>query len=92
MRRQNRHSPERTCLGCGKRDEKRAMVRLAAVRNEIIIDKLRAMAGRGGYLHREESCLQQFVRSRVREFRSVRRQIPLDEREQIAKLIRSAAG
>jgi predicted RNA-binding protein YlxR (DUF448 family) len=91
MRRQNR-SPQRTCLGCAKRDEKSVMIRIAVAQNEIRVDELQTMAGRGGYLHSEEACLRKFVRSKVREFRSIRRKIPLDERERITELIRSAAG
>ncbi len=68
------------------------MVRLAVVQNEVKIDELQAMAGRGGYLHRNESCLQNFLRSKVREFRSLQRALSPEERERIAKLIRNAAG
>jgi predicted RNA-binding protein YlxR (DUF448 family) len=68
------------------------MIRIAVAQNEIRVDELQAMTGRGGYLHREEACLRKFVRSKVREFRSIRRKIPLDERERITELIRSAAG
>jgi predicted RNA-binding protein YlxR (DUF448 family) len=78
-------------MGCTEQDAKNAMVRIVAVNGGIELDTRQVIAGRGGYLHREESCLQQFVRGKAREFRSLRRVISRDEREHIKELIISAA-
>lgn len=90
------HKRLRTCLGCNERDVQAAMVRIAGRGGVLTLDPERRIAGRGGYLHRASDCLAKFVRSKVREFRSLRRSIALDERRQIAnriaELIQSAAG
>ncbi|HXZ87791.1 MAG TPA: YlxR family protein [Candidatus Binataceae bacterium] len=82
-------SPERTCMGCMSRDAKAAMVRVAAVGEVVMLDKEGLLPGRGGYLHRRTECLERFVRSKVKEFRSLRRRVALDERRGIAELIRT---
>jgi predicted RNA-binding protein YlxR (DUF448 family) len=65
------------------------MLRLIVEGSRIAVDHEQRMPGRGGYLHPEQSCLARFTRSKVKEFRSLRRQISLDERLQIAELIRT---
>ena len=81
--------PERTCLGCMKRELKGLMTRITFADGVLILDTTSQRPGRGGYLHRETNCLERFVRSRVKEFRSLRRAVPLDERRRIAELIRT---
>lgn len=83
------HRPERSCMGCMSRDAKAAMVRVAAVGEVVMLDRTGLIPGRGGYLHRCAECLERFVRSKVKEFRSLRRRIALDERQRIAELIRT---
>ena len=65
------------------------MVRIAAVGGRVRPDEAMRVPGRGGYLHRSAECLMRFERSRVREFRSLRRKLGLDERREITELIRS---
>jgi uncharacterized protein len=81
------HRPERTCMGCMARDSKAAMERIAAIRGALSLDIERRLPGRGGYLHRRPECLERFVRSKVKEFRSLRRPVAIDERRKIAELI-----
>ena len=83
------HEPERTCLGCMQRDLRSRMARVAAFGEVVRLDPDARGAGRGGYLHRREECLQRFTRSKVKEFRSLRRRVSLDERRKIAELIRT---
>jgi uncharacterized protein len=83
------HKPMRTCLGCMQRDDQLAMVRIAAVGDRVQPDDQARRPGRGAYLHRNAECLVRFERSRVREFRSLRRKIGVDERREITELIRS---
>lgn len=90
------HNPLRTCLGCNARDAQAAMVRIAVRDGVLTVDPDRRITGRGGYLHRASDCLAKFARSKVKEFRALRRGIALDERRQIAnritELIQRAAG
>ena len=53
------HRAERTCLGCGARDDKDKLIRLAVTdQDQLRVDSYR---GRGGYLHRDPSCHKAFV-------------------------------
>jgi predicted RNA-binding protein YlxR (DUF448 family) len=72
-----------------RRDDQNAMVRIAAVAGRVRPDSIVRSPGRGGYLHRSVECLTRFERSKVKEFRSLRRRLGLDERREIAELIRS---
>jgi|HubBroStandDraft_6_1064221.scaffolds.fasta_scaffold303104_2 predicted RNA-binding protein YlxR (DUF448 family) len=82
-------TPERTCLGCMKRESKVLMTRMTMADGVVILDAISQRPGRGGYLHEQADCLERFVRSRVKEFRSLRRAVPLAERRRIADLIRT---
>lgn len=82
------HKPVRTCLGCNGRDLKSAFVRIAALEAGVVVDVQGRIGGRGGYIHKRAECLERFERSKVREFRSLRRKISLDARRQITELIR----
>jgi hypothetical protein len=48
----------------------------------------KSAGGRGGYLHARTACLEGFERSRVKEFRSLKRRLGSDERRAITELIR----
>jgi predicted RNA-binding protein YlxR (DUF448 family) len=72
------------------RDAQAEMIRIAAAADgALILDEAVRSAGRGGYLHRRAACLTRFELSRVKEFRSLRRRIGLDERRQLIELIRA---
>jgi predicted RNA-binding protein YlxR (DUF448 family) len=72
--------PERTCIGCMKRDSKSAMIRIAAVDGKVEADFAGRRPGRGGYLHPINECADKFVTSKVKEFRALRRKIDRTER------------
>jgi predicted RNA-binding protein YlxR (DUF448 family) len=72
-----------------RRDFQLAMVRIAAAGAGVRPDDAVRRSGRGGYLHRSAECLVRFERSRVKEFRSLRRKLGLGERQELTELIRS---
>jgi len=72
-----------------RRDSQAAMIRVAVVGAKVQPDDTRRSPGRGGYLHRSAECLLKFERSRVKEFRSLRRRIGAGERNEITESIRS---
>jgi predicted RNA-binding protein YlxR (DUF448 family) len=72
-----------------QRDLKTAMVRIAESDGAVITDESTAHAGRGGYLHPREDCLERFVRSKAREFRSLRRAVDRAARQRIVESIRT---
>jgi predicted RNA-binding protein YlxR (DUF448 family) len=72
-----------------RRDLQLAMVRVAVVGAHVQPDDAVRQPGRGGYLHRDAECLARFERSRVKEFRSLRRRLGRDERQELTETIRS---
>ena len=68
------------------------MVRIAIMEGTPAIDEARRVGGRGGYLHRASACLEKFVRSKVKVFRSLRRTLGLDDRRRLAETLGVAAG
>ena len=67
------------------------MVRVTMAGDNLVLDETIRSNGRGGYLHRSDDCLHRFVRSRVKEFRSLRRAVTREERVKVAELIRGTA-
>src|ERR1700675_2972228 len=80
--------PERTCVGCMKRDAKAAMLRIAVVNGHVEVDFEARQPGRGGYLHPTVECVERFEVSKVKEFRALRRKIERPERDKIAAAIK----
>jgi len=80
--------PTRTCLGCMQRDEKSSLVRIAIRAGEPVVDVAARLDGRGGYLHPKPECLDGFVKSKVKEFRSLKRSIDRERRAEIAGTLR----
>jgi predicted RNA-binding protein YlxR (DUF448 family) len=62
--------PQRTCLGCGKKDEQTALLRMVIQNGELEVSRL--AEGRGGYLHTAETCWDLFLRKKnvARAFRA----------------------
>jgi predicted RNA-binding protein YlxR (DUF448 family) len=71
-----------------KQDRKDAMVRIAMDAGTVRPDFDGTGIGRGGYLHQGDECLERFVKSRVREFKSLRIKIDRDHRIAIVEAIR----
>lgn len=86
------HKPERTCLGCNRRDLKETMVRIAALAGAVALDREHRLRGRGGYVHRAQACLEGFDRRAQREIRSFKCRVSLGERRRLIELIQDAAG
>jgi len=71
-----------------KQDAKAAMVRIAVVNGNVEVDFEARQEGRGGYLHPTLECVERFVVSKVKVFRSLRRKIERPERDKIAAAIK----
>jgi uncharacterized protein len=84
--------PERTCIGCMKKDSKSAMIRIAVVNGKVEVDFAARQPGRGGYLHPTVECADKFVASKVKEFRALRRKIDRTERHNIIAAIKERLG
>jgi predicted RNA-binding protein YlxR (DUF448 family) len=71
-----------------KQDAKAAMVRIAVANGQVEVDFDARRPGRGGYLHPTAECVERFVVSKVKVFRSLRRKIERPERDKIAAAIK----
>ena len=71
-----------------KRDAKAAMIRIAVVNGHVEVDFEARQPGRGGYLHPTVECVERFVVSKVKVFRSLRRKIERRERDKLAAAIK----
>ncbi|MCQ2001916.1 YlxR family protein [Arthrobacter zhaoxinii] len=62
----SRHVPQRTCVGCRKRDDQAVLLRLVRVSmeggNAVRVDEDRRMPGRGAWLHPDTACLRLAVK------------------------------
>lgn len=61
----NSAQPVRTCVGCRKRDDKTALVRVVVYRGEFFPDLRARMLGRGAYLHARAECVEFALRRRA---------------------------
>jgi predicted RNA-binding protein YlxR (DUF448 family) len=77
-------SPVRTCLGCGKRDEKSVLFRVAVTEEGLQPEEY---SGRGGYLHNSEDCWRAFLK-RKSLYRAFRRDLPRKDREELLGKLR----
>ena len=75
-------TPIRTCVGCGVRAPKDALLRMVAAPDGLSLDAARRAPGRGAYLHRAPTCWEAFVRRRG-PVRSLRRAPSRLERERL---------
>jgi predicted RNA-binding protein YlxR (DUF448 family) len=75
-------------VGCRAQDAKAAMIRIAVVNGHVEVDFEARRKGRGGYLHPTLECVERFVVSKVKVFRSLRRKIERPERDKIAAAIK----
>jgi predicted RNA-binding protein YlxR (DUF448 family) len=61
----DRMVPTRTCVGCRTRDAQDLLLRVVAVRGEVVPDPRRRLAGRGAYVHPRPDCLALAERKRA---------------------------
>lgn len=82
----------RTCLGCVQRAPQRELARIALNADGVpAVDHKRRAGGRGGYLHRIESCWEQFA-SRKGHVRSLARAIDKPTRLELVAALRRGIG
>ena len=80
------HRPERTCLGCGARDDQKGLVRFVATgAGDLRIE--RVGKGRGGYLHKAERCCKGFLQKK-KFYRAFRREITQMAKEELVRELR----
>ena len=59
------HHPQRTCMGCNTKKDKKDLIRIVKNKdNEISIDKTGKKEGRGAYLCDNVQCLEKVIKSK----------------------------
>ena len=57
--------PQRTCMGCNEKKDKNELIRIVKNKNnEIHIDKIGKMDGRGAYICNDINCLEKVIKSK----------------------------
>ncbi|MDJ1132625.1 YlxR family protein [Streptomyces iconiensis] len=64
-RMRDRACPQRTCVGCRERSDKRRLLRVVLIGGSLIPDLRGRLPGRGAYVHPVPACLEQAVRRRA---------------------------
>ena len=59
------HIPQRTCMGCNLKKDKKDLIRIVKDKeNNINIDKTGKMQGRGAYICNNIECLEKIIKSK----------------------------
>ena len=57
--------PQRTCMGCNEKKDKKELIRIVKNKdNEISIDKTGKKEGRGAYICNDVNCLDKLIKSK----------------------------
>ncbi len=57
--------PQRTCMGCNEKRDKKDLIRIVKNKeNEISIDKTGKAQGRGAYICDDITCLEKLIKTR----------------------------
>ena len=57
--------PQRTCMGCNKKKDKKDLIRIVKNKqNEINIDKTGKLEGRGAYICDSITCLEKAIKTK----------------------------
>ena len=60
-----KNQPQRTCMGCNSKKDKRDLIRIVKNKqNEISIDRTGKQEGRGAYLCDDIQCLEKVIKSK----------------------------
>ena len=57
--------PQRTCMGCNQKKDKKQLIRIVKNKdNQIVIDKTGKVEGRGAYICDDITCLEKLIKSK----------------------------
>lgn len=57
--------PQRTCMGCNCKKEKKDLIRIVKTKeNQILVDKTGKQEGRGAYICDNIDCLEKVIKSK----------------------------
>ncbi len=82
---QQKKIPERKCVGCGEKKEKRELIRVVrSPEGEVSIDLTGKKAGRGAYICHDAACLKKALKARRIET-ALEVTLPEDAKEALIK-------
>ncbi len=83
-----KHRPERSCIGCGRKQAKNELIRFVCDNEgRVRPDIQQKLGGRGGYLCFNEKCLKAAIRGN-KFSRAFRRKVETFEKDEVV-LVRS---
>ena len=57
--------PQRTCMGCNQKKDKKDLIRIVKNKeNEIFVDRTGKKEGRGAYICDDVNCLEKVIKSK----------------------------
>ena len=60
-----KRQPQRTCMGCNQKKEKNELIRIVKNKNnEIMVDKIGKLDGRGAYICDNIECLEKLIKNK----------------------------
>ena len=60
-----KHQPQRTCMGCNTKKDKKDLIRIVKNKeNKISIDRTGKQEGRGVYICNDIQCLEKIIKSK----------------------------
>lgn len=60
-----KNQPQRTCMGCNSKKDKRDLIRIVKNKeNKISIDRIGKQEGRGAYICDDIQCLERVIKSK----------------------------
>lgn len=81
----SKHRPQRSCVVCREKTDKRALIRLVFVDDSLRIDETGKMNGRGAYLCRNQECWEMASRRSVMD-KALRRHLDEDDRRYLRQM------
>jgi uncharacterized protein len=86
------HIPIRTCISCGRKENKKSMIRLVLNEDGIVImDKSGSAPGRGAYVCNETQCIE-LLKEKKRLARAFGKMGRECARMQFAEIVRTISG
>ena len=60
-----KRNPQRTCMGCNQKKDKKDLIRIVKNKNnEISVDKIGKAEGRGAYICDNANCLEKAIKTK----------------------------
>ena len=81
----SKHQPQRSCVVCRAKQDKRSLTRLVIARGKLQVDESGKMSGRGAYLCADADCWRQAA-ARPIVGKALRRELSEYDREYLRQM------